>query len=85
MKLGDKVTDSITGFTGIVVAITDWIHGCIRVTVQAQQLEDGKPVPTQCFDEGQLVIVKKKQIKNNPVVKGGPVDNLPSREEVSRI
>ena len=35
-NLGDEVKDTITGFKGIVVARTEWLNGCARVTVQPQ-------------------------------------------------
>lgn len=57
VKLGDLVRDKITGYTGIAVARTEWLHGCVRVTVQSQELKDGKPVETSTFDEPQLAIV----------------------------
>ena len=44
IELGEKVKDTITGFTGIATARTDYLYGCIRVEVEpaARRLEGGK-------------------------------------------
>lgn len=56
--LGDRVKDPITGFTGIVMAITTWLHGCVRVVVQPEKLkDDGKPGDDLAFDQSQLELV----------------------------
>lgn len=50
IKLGARVTDRITGFTGICIARTDWLNGCARYGVQAEELKDGKPIEPEWFD-----------------------------------
>lgn len=57
--LGDRVKDSVTGVTGIVVCVTTWLHGCIRYGVQSETPKDGKPVDAVYFDQTQVVLVKK--------------------------
>ena len=37
INLGDTVKDKISGFTGVVVARTEWLYGCIRLAVQSQK------------------------------------------------
>lgn len=59
IRHGDKAKDVITGFTGIVVAKTDWLHGCERITLQPQELRDGKTIDDQTFDAGRIKIEKK--------------------------
>lgn len=59
MNLGDRVKDPITGCTGIVVCVTTWLHGCIRIGVQPEKLKDGRPVDDRYFDQSQLVLVEK--------------------------
>jgi hypothetical protein len=60
IELGDRVKDSVTGFTGIAIAITTWLHGCIRIGVQPEKKDkDGKPLESVHFDQSQLVMVKK--------------------------
>lgn len=67
IKMGQKVTEKISGFTGIVIAKTEWVYGCVRFGVQAEGLTDGKPIEAQWFDEGELTSVSKS--------KGGPPRN----------
>jgi hypothetical protein len=59
IELGDVVRDSITGFEGVVIADTSWLHGCRRLTVQPSALHDGRPVESCSFDELQLLLVRK--------------------------
>lgn len=56
-KLGDRVRDRVTGFEGIVVCETQWLHGCRRLTIQAQW-RDGKPGERDTFDEPQIEILE---------------------------
>lgn len=56
-QLGDRVADAISGYTGIVVGITDWLYGCRRVGVQSEKTnKDGKRTEPEWFDEGQLTV-----------------------------
>lgn len=51
INLGDNATDSMTGYFGIVVGITEWLYGCRRIAIQAIALKDGKPQEPEWFDE----------------------------------
>ena len=75
ITLGDLVKDSVTGFTGIVVARTEWLHGCVRMSVQPQKLVDGKIVDTATFDVPQLILLKSASVKNGSSKNGGPRDD----------
>lgn len=80
IELGDKVKDPVTGFIGIAVAKTTWLHGCNRISVQPQDLnKDGAPRDAQVFDEMQLTIIKKAVIKSTNAYSepktGGPRDD----------
>lgn len=55
--LGCKARDSISGFTGIVVAITEWLNGCRRITIWPQEMKDGKPIGASTFDVEQVEYV----------------------------
>lgn len=57
VKLGDKARDKITGLTGIIVAMTHWLNGCLRITIQPQVLHEGKPVDNCTFDAEQVELV----------------------------
>ncbi len=71
MKLGDNVTDSITGFAGIAVSRTEYLYGCVRLGVESCELKDGKPI-LEFFDERRLV-------EGSEVAIGGPGDTPPER------
>lgn len=77
--LGDRVKDKVTGLSGIAVARTEWLYGCIRITVQPEKLgKDGNVPETSTFDEPQLEVVKSQVVKNtkiNTVANYGPRDD----------
>jgi len=54
IKLGQMVTDPITGFSGIAVSKTEWLYGCTRFGLQGKLNEDGTVPDLQWFDELQL-------------------------------
>jgi hypothetical protein len=56
---GDLVSDKITGFTGIVVAMTQYLNGCVQCCVQPQELDGPKPAGDHWFDEQRLVVNKQ--------------------------
>jgi hypothetical protein len=66
--LGQEVKDKVTGFSGVIVARTDYMTGCVRYSVQCKKLDKGgKPQDWQSFDEDQLIDLKKNinhQVKN---------------------
>lgn len=57
INLGDKCRDKLSGFEGVCVARTEHLHGCTRITIQPQELHDGKPVDAHWFDEPQVELV----------------------------
>lgn len=64
INLGDRVRDKITGFEGVVTARTEWLYGCVRVTVQPEKMKDGKTLESQNFDEPQMKILKRGAIQH---------------------
>ena len=73
IQLGDKVKDTVTGFKGIAVAITQWLNGCDRVTVQPQGLKkDGSVYDTYCFDVTQIEYCGRAKVKTGERDTGGP-------------
>lgn len=76
-NLGDKLRDQVTGFEGIALCQTNWLHGCTRWGLQSDKLDkDGKPGDVQMFDEPQLVLVKAKKVnietRSSASKPGGP-------------
>lgn len=79
IELGSKVKDKVTGFTGIAIGETKWLHGCLRYTVQPQERDkDGKIKTTETFDEPQLIVLEgpvKTKVTATPIAErksGGP-------------
>lgn len=75
VKLGDKVRDAVTGFEGIAVAKTEWLNGCMRITVQPPIDKDGKVPDSYTFDEPQLERVEAEAVSAGPRDTGGPAPN----------
>ena len=69
IKLGDKVKDSITGFTGVATGRTVYYNGCISVLVTSNKLSsDGNEV-NEWFDE--------QRLDNKSEAKAGGPQNRP--------
>lgn len=72
INLGDKVRDNVTGLTGQVQVVSDWLYGCRRIGVQPYELsKDGIPVDVEWFDEPRLELVVAELPKVS-VPTGGP-------------
>ncbi len=69
MNFGDKVTDSVSGFSGTLTARTVYDNGCVKWLVEGRMREDGK-LPTQWFDEQRL-------FDGSKVKGGGPMPLAP--------
>lgn len=67
VKMGSKVTDSITGFNGIVTGRAEYLYGCVRLLVEPKGLHDGKPIESFWFDEQRLDVASTAKT-------GGPGD-----------
>ncbi len=72
LKLGSRVKDTISGFSGILTARTEWLYGCVRVAIEPEGLFEGKPIDTQWFDEPRVIELEKPvvEVQSNPT--GGP-------------
>ena len=58
IELGWRVKDKISGFTGVAIARTEWLNGCIRINVAPEKSDkDGKPLDDRYIDEGQLELI----------------------------
>ena len=76
-NLGDKVKDTITGFTGVITLRSQWLNNCNTYGVQPTELKDGAPQERQHFDEPQLVVVEEKVAKESRNT-GGPERHVPA-------
>jgi len=75
IKLGDYAKDTVTELTGTVVAVTEWLHGCKRYTLQPKMDKTGKVPESMSFDSPQVVLVKAKSV-NRKTKTGGFKPNL---------
>lgn len=81
IKLGDKVKDVYSGYTGIAAGRTQWMHGCDHIGIKPEGLDkDKKPFELKWFDEPQVELVKAQEVKVPKQVKaatrpGGPRPN----------
>lgn len=83
IELGDVVKDTITGFKGVAIGVTKWLHGCRRITVQPEAMKDGKPLETATFDEPQLLVIARKKHETTART-GGPGPVAQKRHDASR-
>ena len=68
--LGNKVTDRLTGVTGIAFGRCSYLYGCEQIGIQARAREDGT-APS-------LLWVDIQRVTTEPVAEtGGPSDNAP--------
>jgi hypothetical protein len=57
IELGMRVKDQVSGFTGIVTGIAQYLFCSNRALVETNELKDGKPV-SEWFDIARLVEVE---------------------------
>jgi hypothetical protein len=75
VELGDEAADTVTGFSGVVTAITKYLHGCRRIMLQPRELDSGKLRDAYTFDEPQLRLVSKAFVPSTDAT-GGVGDTL---------
>jgi hypothetical protein len=73
IQLGDRVSDQVSGYVGIVECVTTWLYGCRRFGVRAEGLFEGQPIHRQYFDEPELKMVKKAVLASIAVKAPEPV------------
>lgn len=83
IELGQEVRDVLTGASGTVIARSEYLHGCVRVSVQPREVKDGMPGEWFTVDEPQLEIVADTPAPR-PKQRGGPRPDVPRARDVSR-
>jgi len=76
-KLGDLVRDKNTGFTGIIEGASSWLYNCNTYGVRPRELDNGKRIDREWFDEPQLELVKCEQAEQPEIKTGGPTISVP--------
>jgi len=59
IALGDTVKDKVSGFTGVVVAIINYLYGSSRAQVVSKVVDSKNQPVDQWFDLDQLSIESK--------------------------
>jgi len=72
VTLGTKVTDRLTGFTGIAMGRTEYLYGCTSIGVLPQDLKDGRTQDWVWLDEQRLDATSEAEA-------GGPQPEAPQR------
>ncbi|KKM99870.1 hypothetical protein LCGC14_1143480 [marine sediment metagenome] len=68
---GDMARDTVSGFEGQVMCVSNWLYGCRRLTLYPTGLDEkGQPQNSYTFDEDQLELVKPIKTEGTPT--GGP-------------
>lgn len=65
-NLGLTVKDRVTGFKGVIMNVTTYIHGTDRVHIQPPLDKDNKMMSGHDFDCCQLDILKNKRVIDEP-------------------
>lgn len=68
---GEKVKSNTTGFTGVITARADHLHGCNRYYVLPKVDKDGKLPDGYWMDEADLIVVSDKIIPRANNDRGG--------------
>lgn len=61
-KLGDEVKHRVTGMKGIVVTISQHLHGCNTIYFKPQTSKYGKPAEMIFEDENAVELVKAAKV-----------------------
>jgi len=57
IKLGQKVKDKITGFTGIATARVEYLNGCVQFCVKPQMVKTGLMPDGAYIDDMELDVI----------------------------
>ena len=79
IKLGQKVRDKITGFTGLVTGKVEYITGCNQVLVCPPVKDDGTLVDSNWFDEQRIDVVEARPLRMDNSKANGPDKPAPKR------
>lgn len=76
LNLGDEVRCKITGYKGVIVCQSHWLHNCNTYGVKSHDLKDGKPLDAVFFDEPSLELIEEKTMIPKRDT-GGPCVSIP--------
>jgi len=86
--MGVKARDVVSKYTGIVMGRTEYVFGCSRVLIHAEETRDGKPVDGYWFDEPQVEVIGPSVLASQtavpPAPRGGPAPDPARRADPAR-
>lgn len=78
IQLGDRVKDSISGFSGIAQGHALYRFGCAQFLITPEKLkEDGSELGSSWFDEQRVMLIDKLSPATPAPPSGGPQSNAP--------
>lgn len=77
IKLGNRVRDIVTDFTGIATGKCEYLNGCIQFCIKSRIKNDEKYPEGHWIDEGQLEYLSEG-ISSKSKDTGGPMSDTPS-------
>ena len=72
IEFGDKVKDTITGFSGVVTALAYYSTGCNQALIQPELGKDGEWQDARWFDFERVQVTEPKAITIKSTPTGGP-------------
>ncbi len=76
LYLNDNVKDDLTGLKGVMVCVTYWNNGCVRIGLQPRIIKDGMPVSMSTIDIEDVVSLEtRKKVVKKVKPAGGPKPN----------
>jgi uncharacterized protein YbcC (UPF0753/DUF2309 family) len=66
---GNKVTEKVTGFTGIITGTCYYLTGCNQYLVTAKAKDEYSEAKAQWYDEGRLELVIEDKVLTESDVK----------------
>ena len=83
VALGDKARDRISGFEGIATARTEFLNGCVRISLSPTVDEKGNAREDRWYDIEQVEVLERAVTEFAPppplTAKGGDRPDHPSR------
>lgn len=62
LRMGDEAQDTLTGFSGIILALNQNISGCDQVALQPP-LADGKYEDSRWFDVERIALIEAQKVQ----------------------
>lgn len=78
VKVGDVVRDRFSGVEGVAIARTEWLYGCVRITIQPRGEKDGRPVDMFVINEPQCDVLAPSNISEESRESAGTHGDRPT-------